>query len=134
MFERAPRASLGETRTEASHEQTPIPPAAPAPLRAPVAFREVSEHDESAPAEESAHKPVRRRKRGGDGDSAEASSGLQLVETQPDLAPAPTADEEESSRRPVRRRRRGSAQSESGPLQMVETAPGSEGRGDNPPA
>jgi len=144
MFERAPRAPrasqpLGETRTEASQEQTPIPPAlsTPAPFaapRAPVAFREVSEHDQAAPSEESPHKPVRRRRRGGEGADAEQPAALQLVETQSEVAVAtPSLDEDEASRRPVRRRRRGSAPLDNGPLQLVETAPGSEPR-DNPPA
>jgi ribonuclease E len=128
--ERAPEQvtqPLGATRTEAYQDQSPVPPATPAPQpqprpqAAPVAFREVSQHDEvEAPGE--AHKPVRRRHRGGEG-AAEQPAALQMVETQ--AAPSMSAvEEDESPRRPVRRRRRGGVRTEAEPLQMVETEPG----------
>jgi hypothetical protein len=129
---------LGETRTEASQEQTPIPPAATpasrAPAPAPVAFREVSEHD-AVPAEEEAHRPVRKRRRAGEPqDAVPQAPALELVETQSEApVSAPVAEEQEEARRPVRRRRRSSGPVESAPLQMVETAPGAESHGDNAP-
>jgi hypothetical protein len=77
---------------------------------------------------------VRRRRRSGEGNAQPQPAALQLVETQPDLgANVAMAEEEEESRRPVRRRRRSSAPLETGPLQMVETAPGAESRGESAP-
>jgi hypothetical protein len=144
MFDHAARSGeeprvtqpLVEARTEATQEQTPIAPVpAPAPRApaAPVAFHEVSEHD-AVPAEEGAHRPVRRRRRGAESDAAgEQANALQLVETQAEaVASAPVSEAEEEARRPVRRRRRSSAPADATPLQMVETAPGTEAPGDNP--
>ena len=101
-------------------------------MRAPVAFREVSQHDESTAPDDS-HRPVRRRRRPGDTGN-EQPAALQLVETQAELAARVAAEQEEESRRPVRRRRRGSAPLESGPLEMVETGAPGDSQGDNPPA
>lgn len=132
---------LGETRTEAFQQQTPIPPvsspapAPRAPIAAPVAFREVSQHDETG-ADES-HRPVRRRRRGGGEGMTAQEASLQLVETQPEqAAPVAMAEEpqdDEASRRPVRRRRRGSGPAQAEPLQMVETAAGAEGHNESQP-
>jgi hypothetical protein len=95
-----------------------------APVVAPAAFHEVSEHDQVEPHED--HRPNRRRKHEA---APPEDPALQLVETQA-AEQAPAFDDDSPRRTKPRRRRGGPAASE--PLQLVETQP-EEPRADNPP-
>jgi len=93
-----------------------------APVQPAVAFREVSQHDEAS-AENSPHRPNRKRHHGGDGQPAQPAE-LQMVETQGEAAIVPPADDDLPRRTKPRRRRAQAVESE--PLQIVETQPGSQ--------
>jgi hypothetical protein len=96
--------------------------ASPAPVAAPIVFQPLNQHEEDAEA----HRPVRKRRHGGEQPAAES---LQRVETSASPEPIAMADDE-PQRRTKPRRRRG-APVESGPLQMVETTPGTESPSDS---
>jgi hypothetical protein len=137
-----PEHSRAETPTqeasaESYQDQTPLPPAETAPVQAPAPqrvyttpprnFQVVSQHDEVA---EDAQRPNRRRRHHGS-DEAPAPVALQLVETQ--VEPQPLVVDDALPRRTKPRRRR-SSQTESGPLQIVETQSSAGAAGaDNPP-
>jgi len=108
----------------------PAEPVIPTMLSAaPVAFHEVSEHDDGE-----SHRPVRRRRHGeSHADTPPAPVPLQLVETQVEVAPPVMEDDTPRRTKPRRRR---SAPAEGGPLQLVETQPGAQPpvSGDTPPA
>ena len=99
-------------------------PAAPTfqPMAAPVAFREVSQHDEDS-AESQSHRPQRKRRHGS--EHAEQQQELQLVETQSNAPASMPADEDDLPRRTKPRRRRAQATIEE-PLKLVETQPGTQ--------
>jgi hypothetical protein len=92
------------------------------PAPTPVAFHEVSQHEDPADAP---HRPVRRRRQA---VSQPAAEPLQIVETAAEASPAIAPDDELPRRTKPRRRR--SVAVDSGPLQIVETQPGAE----TPPA
>jgi hypothetical protein len=117
-------------RSEPEHEPvTPTFTQAPAaPAFAPVAFREVSQHDE-VQDESQPHRPQRRKKHGGDAEPAQQSQ-LQLVETQAEASATP-ADDDLPRRTKPRRRRAQAADNE--PLKLVETQPGTQQPQDGPP-
>jgi len=93
-----------------------------APAQAPVAFREVSQHDEAS-EENAPHRPNRKRRHAGEGQPAQPAE-LQMVETQGEAAIVPPADDELPRRTKPRRRRAQAVANE--PLQIVETQPGSQ--------
>jgi ribonuclease E len=112
------------TPTHAQASATPVF----APVHAPVPFREVSQHDEAV-EDNAAHRPNRKRRHGGEGESAQPE--LQLVETQVEAAAAPPADDDLPRRTKPRRRRSQAVDSE--PLQIVETQPGAPSDGAQTP-
>ena len=89
-------------------------------IQAPVAFKAVSEHDETVEASEP-HRPNRKRRHEGE-VRTEQQPELQLVETQLD-APVATPAEDDLPRRTKPRRRRAQA-ADNEPLKLVETQPG----------
>ena len=91
-----------------------------APAAAPVAFREVSQHDEAAD-ESQGHRPQRKRRQG---TQQSEQQELQLVETQGDAVAPPPVEDELPRRTKPRRRRSQAAVNE--PLQIVETQPGTQ--------
>jgi len=99
-------------------------PAAPTfqPMAAPVAFREVSQHDEDG-AESESHRPQRKRRHGA--EHGEQQQALQLVETQANAPAQMPAEEDDLPRRTKPRRRRAQATIEE-PLKLVETQPGTQ--------
>src|SRR5262249_30675768 len=105
-----PAGPLAHVVDEPAHvPEGPVaaPPPPLAPLAEPIAFHDVSEHQDSE-----AHRPVRRRHRETPAGAEQAP--LLLVETQaPAVETAPMEDEQPRRTKP--RRRRG-AQADSGPL------------------
>jgi len=97
---------------------------APAVTQAPLEFHPVSEHEDSE-----IHRPARHRHAVA---PVSAPDSLQLVETSAAVIAAPIEDE--LPRRTKPRRRRAMAE-DTGPLQLVETQPGTEAPpAENPPA
>jgi ribonuclease E len=121
--EREQQAPQHEPVTPAFTQPAPMPAFAPAP----AAFRAVSEHDEAADVSQP-HRPNRKRHHGAD---APAQPELQMVETSFN-APAAAPVEEELPHRTKPRRRRSQA-TDSEPLKLVETQPGTQQNQDGVP-